>query len=1115
MSNRIRIFLVALTAVMLVACEDASIIDTGAATGTTPGPGGTPSTSAPRLGSFSGSTFTPGIIAISQATLDAGGSASLTVSAVDTANGNAPITDSISVSFSSSCISQGDSSLSANPATSTTGTATSTYAYNGSACAASDSITATATVSGTVLTASGSIGLVPAPATSILFVSATPDNIGLQGSGQGDTSTLIFQVTNSAGGPIKNQQTTFSLDTTVGGITLTPVTGTTDSQGRVQTIVRSGTVATSVRVTARLIDNILTTADESTVPPAQSDSLVISTGLADQDSFSISAGCFNIEGGDYNGASTNVNIHAADRFNNPVPDGTAIAFRAEGGSIQSSCITGVGAPPGNCSVTFTSQDPRPADHRVTILATAIGEESFNDINGDGRFDVGETFQDFGEAFLDVNEDATRQVTEPFLDFDNSGTFNGPSGAFTGVLCDGGCDADPDGAGPLLAPTSLHARASIVLIMSGSTANIQITPNPIDLSNGPVAVSVLVSDRANQPMPAETTITASTTFGTIAGDATLTQGCTTFNGAFPYTFVVEPPDDGSPGSGSFTIKVTTPGPTFTSGDNAAGTVTTRSVAISTSGGASTPPPPPGNLGSLRFVAATPSTIGIRGSGQPETSSVSFQVLSTTGVPIADQSVTFSLSTTVGGIEQTPSGTGATATTAISDSQGFVTTIVRAGTVHTSVRVTATASPTVFAVSEALVITTGLPDQDSFSLSLTCSNVEALIQDNTQVNVLLLAADRFNNPVIDGTAVAFTTEGGAIVGDCLSAGTNGGECSVAWRSQDPRPILFNNCIDGDNGTVSPNLCDNGPRPGRSTILATAIGEESFNDGNGSGIHEDGEVFGDLGEAFRDDDGDGAYDSSFASPAGVKEEFLDFGGTASTNAPNNIRDGANGLFTGSLCTGSQCDPFQRLHVRDSVLVIMSGSSPSFSNVAETFTDTNANGDFDIGETFTDANSNGQFDDTDVSATGATLNGARNTFTVPDAGAATFSFIVRDINNQPMPNATTVSVAAAGDAGGFVGTTLFTVPCKTDDSAAGNTYSFAFKAADVTEAKTSLITLSVKTPSGLETLIPFTVNTTFVSKCSDGLDNDGDGLVDFAADTLAASTAGNGCGTAADDSE
>ena len=47
---------------------------------------------------------------------------------------------------------------------------------------------------------------------------------------------------------------------------------------------------------------------------------------------------------------------------------------------------------------------QPFGARSTILAWAQGEESFDDTNGNGEYDFGETFNDLPEAFLDKNED---------------------------------------------------------------------------------------------------------------------------------------------------------------------------------------------------------------------------------------------------------------------------------------------------------------------------------------------------------------------------------------------------------------------------------------------------------------------------------------------------------------------------------------------------------------------------------------------------------------------------------------------------------------------------------------------------------------------------------------
>jgi len=149
----------------------------------------------------------------------------------------------------------------------------------------------------------------------------------------------------------------------------------------------------------------------------QSSQLTVTTGIPTDNSFSLALECFNIEGWQYDGEITGVTARLGDRFQNPVPNGTAITFTAEGGNIESQCTTQTNASEGGvCSVSFRSSNPRPADGRVTILAKAIGEESFVDANGNGAFDDGETFSDIPEPFRDDNEDGAYQAGEDFFVF---------------------------------------------------------------------------------------------------------------------------------------------------------------------------------------------------------------------------------------------------------------------------------------------------------------------------------------------------------------------------------------------------------------------------------------------------------------------------------------------------------------------------------------------------------------------------------------------------------------------------------------------------------------------------------------------------------------------------
>ncbi len=517
-------------------------------------------------------------IEIPAGNVSAGGTTTLSVTIWDTSIAiPVPFTDPVDVSFSSSCSSAGLAIID-SPVTSINGVATATYLAQG--CEISDPVTATANAGGIVLSATGTVTVDPAAIGSIQFISATPENIVLQGTGAvggSETSTLVFNVVDSNGNPLANQSVDFSLNTNIGGVAVSPTTAETDANGSVQTVVTSGTAATSVRVTAT------TTLGADTVT-TQSSLLIVSTGVPDQDSLSLSADMFNPEGWSIDGNVVNITARLSDAFNNPAPDGTAVSFTTEGGSIESSCTTTGGA----CSVVWTSQNPRPdgqllngADPetsntlgqsfggRATILATAIGNESFPDLNGNGVYDTGEEAAfagtnvqgenyDMPEAFVDYNEDGIFDNTqagaalETFVDFDFDGAYDAADTEYNGVLCGDATDCSTE--------TSTNIRRDLVLVMSGSGANFLTTvpaggADIVIIGDGTANASVIIADLHNQPMPFGTTVEFNSTVGSIVSADTFTWGSDNNNGGSAFSVTVK--GETTPKTGDLIVTVTTP------------------------------------------------------------------------------------------------------------------------------------------------------------------------------------------------------------------------------------------------------------------------------------------------------------------------------------------------------------------------------------------------------------------------------------------------------------------------------------------------------------------------------------------------------------------------------
>lgn len=320
---------------------------------------------------------------------------------------------------------------------------------------------------------------------SIAFVSASPTSITLKGTGgagRTETSVVSFIVRDVTGQPISGQAVDFTLDTSVGGITLIPLYAVSDSTGTVKTIVNAGVVSTPVRVTATV---------RGTKIAVKSDQLVISTGLPHQSGLSLSVKTCRPEAWKYDEVVVPVTAMLADHFGNPVPDGTAVYFTCYGGSIEPSATTQNGI----ATVNWRSQSPRPADGIAKILAYSVGEESFTDLNGNGLADTGE-FSDMSEAFLSKSGKSTRDAAvDPFIDFNGDGIYNNGDGKFNGVL---------QGATSAGSPRSINVFSNSTITMSGSDAFISPLGLTIGVTDTTTEVSISIVDVNGNIMPEETT-----------------------------------------------------------------------------------------------------------------------------------------------------------------------------------------------------------------------------------------------------------------------------------------------------------------------------------------------------------------------------------------------------------------------------------------------------------------------------------------------------------------------------------------------------------------------------------------------------------------------------------
>ena len=264
-----------------------------------------------------------------------------------------------------------------------------------------------------------------------------------------------------------------------------------------------------------------------------------------------------------------------------------------------------------------------------------------------------------------------------------------------------------------------------------------------------------------------------------------------------------------------------------------------------------------------MAPLSSSAMLGGNGRQENAELTFQLVDVAGNGVADADVCFDATTYVGGLNLdgfSPSklpavqGSGALCGDTSdklsivryvkrTGADGKVAVQINSGNTPTPVRLRARTlypASTVSALetySDTLSISTGLPLQRSFSLSIDKANIDGGNFDGETATLTVRLADQFSNPVPDGTVVNFVASGGAVcTADNGSCKTLNGACSCTFVSQARRPLS-----------------------NRVVVLAYAVGLEDYNDNNGNNQYDlVGDTFFDLGDAYVDSNMDGIADS-----------------------------------------------------------------------------------------------------------------------------------------------------------------------------------------------------------------------------------------------------------------
>ncbi len=274
------------------------------------------------------------------------------------------------------------------------------------------------------------------------YKGAVPAKLGVKGSGVNESSVLTFVVKDTTGATFPAGQLVEFTMSNAPGVTLEPLSERTDSKGEVRTTLKSGTLATTVTVTATARVGVQSL-------QATSNAIAIVGAKPNARYMTFSCELANVGGLVIDFQEIKCTVGLADRYTNKIGFATNVTFKTEAGSITPSAATEeTGDKMGLATVLLRTSNPRPADvpplssePRMTvgnrvynprdgllmILAATTGEEEFTDVNGNGVYDTNEPFVDLAEPFLDEDDDGMHDANEQFIDANGNFSWDGPNG----------------------------------------------------------------------------------------------------------------------------------------------------------------------------------------------------------------------------------------------------------------------------------------------------------------------------------------------------------------------------------------------------------------------------------------------------------------------------------------------------------------------------------------------------------------------------------------------------------------------------------------------------------------------------------------------------------------
>ena len=338
-------------------------------------------------------------LSVANTALESGGSTNITLKTKNQSGANQ---NNVTVNFSASC----GTFEPATVVSSNQGDVITSYkaiAADGELCEGQAVITAATNGTSTVPV---TVNIAAIRADSLVYTTTSAIDLGIKSSGSAASGQIEFTLY-ANGVPAKDKEVQLSIENVPPDLSFVflnnrlPQIIKSDSNGKVRVNLYPGNLPGPVEIKATLVSAPNVTAISKDVK--------VSIGRVTQNGVSLSVSKQSLRT-DIDGDVATITARLVDRTGNPVPQGTVISFVSEGGKVDPNCATDA---KGVCSVSLTTQSPRPLNNRVTVLAYVEGDKYYKDNDKDNLYTAGidELRDNIGDFFRDDNEDNIFNVGE--------------------------------------------------------------------------------------------------------------------------------------------------------------------------------------------------------------------------------------------------------------------------------------------------------------------------------------------------------------------------------------------------------------------------------------------------------------------------------------------------------------------------------------------------------------------------------------------------------------------------------------------------------------------------------------------------------------------------------